>query len=112
MSAESRDSVGPAGKKKGVAGGSGQRSPYRVNENRSRVGWEVANATTLWQVVAATTRAGDAILFGGTRSGDILVCTVCSGEERIKFYWSTASAVEEGLQEIIEAADFRSGHRK
>jgi hypothetical protein len=66
--------------------------------------WEEADKALLLQAIVEITSDGDAILLGSTRDGGSLVLTICSGDERIKFYMRTPEEIDSQLRELISQA--------
>jgi hypothetical protein len=87
-----------------TSGHGGIRSKYRNNVTDSAANWSYADASELLEAVHACTEAGDAIMFAKSRDGGVLVVTLYSGDERIKFYWSNQLEVSAGLQRITNDA--------
>ncbi len=92
----------------GKSGGGKKSGPkwtaYRKVPDELRPTWEEADNGLLIQVIVEVTHNGDAILLGSTRDGGSLVLTICSGDERIKFYMRTSEEIDSQLRELIAQA--------
>jgi hypothetical protein len=84
--------------------GSGKWTKYTPKKEVVQVAWDEVNNALVSTAVAEVTRGGDALLFGATRDGGALVLTVCSGDERVKFYASTPEEMNSHLENIIATA--------
>jgi hypothetical protein len=73
----------PKGKNNGVEG---RRSRYRTSTEDGNINWDAVDGAILLATVAAVTQAGDAIVLARSSDGGVLSITVCSGQERVKFY--------------------------
>jgi hypothetical protein len=97
-----RETAPGNGKKK--TSGSGKWTTYASPKGSSTVEWAEVDQSLLAQAVCEITRDGDAILLGSTRDGNSLVLTVCSGDQRIKFYATSADEANSTLREVIKTA--------
>lgn len=95
----------PGMPQEGKTRGSGKWSKYRQERLSDGPTWGDADPMEIWAAIVAVTRAGDALLLGGSRDGGVLVATVCSGNDRIKFYWRSVAEISSGLRELAELAD-------
>jgi hypothetical protein len=68
----------------------------------TRVKWEQVTGSLIWELIAVATAEGDAVMLGASRDGGTLVLTVMSGNERPKFYATTAQAMDAHLTNIID----------
>lgn len=93
---------GMPGKKHGKTSGSGKWSQYGGARRGAEADWGAVDPGLLLDAVRAITAVGDAVLFGVTRSGGTLVCTVCSGEERLKLYATTIEEMHEHLKGLVD----------
>lgn len=100
-----------ANNKKGALSGSGQWSEYRQSPANGPVSWRGVDHAAITACLDGVTSNGDAILFGGSRDGSILVVTICSGNERAKFYYRSAEEAGAGLFDIASIAEKRSGRK-
>ncbi len=55
----------------------------------------------MWELIKVATEAGDAVMMAVSRDGGTLVLTVMAGDERPKFYATTAVAMDAHLTNII-----------
>lgn len=92
--------------------GSGKTTRYRPQESKGSLRWADVNPLILVDALDALQSAGDALLCGATRDGGVLVLTICSGDERTKFYCSSASELDKSLLDITTAAKGLSGTRR
>lgn len=90
---------------KGKTSGSGKWSKYREQPVTTTVTWDEVGSALLVDAIYAVTNGGDAILLGAVRNGSALVMTICSGDERIKFYATTAQEMEDHLRNVATTAD-------
>lgn len=86
----------------GKTSGSGKWSHYGSTRGKPEADWGSVDAALLLDAVRAITSAGDAVLLGVTRSGGTLVCTVCSGEERLKLYATSVEEMEQHLKGLVD----------
>jgi hypothetical protein len=89
--------------------GSGKSSPYNPNRSNGNIDWASVEGDAIIDAIDAITRNGDAVLFSRSMDGGVLVATVCSGSERIKFYAKDAAEMTVHLQVIKRELDIRSG---
>jgi len=89
---------------KGKTSGSGQVSRYIRSKSTGLVSWADVDGGRLVDMLAALQSAGDAAIFGSTRDGGVLVLTVCSGDERAKFYAATAQEMDAHIQDVTSSA--------
>jgi hypothetical protein len=99
-----------AKKGKGLSG-SGKWSEYRQPNTGTRVSWGGVDPLALASCVDAITSNGDALLLGSSRDGTVLVVTVCSGDERAKFYYRSSEEANGGLNYLADIAEQRSGRK-
>lgn len=102
----------PNDKEPGVPRGSkpkAYRSAYNRPSKKDPVRWGDVDAVSILDALDACQSAGDALLLGATRDGGALVITVCSGDERFKYYPTSASDAEETLVDITKAARSLAG---
>lgn len=78
---------------------------YQPGNVGPKIAWDEVSYPQIGEMVAAVTRDGSALLLGTTRDGGALVVTVCAGDERIKFYASTAEEVASMIQNVIAIAE-------
>lgn len=91
---------GMAKSKKGT-GGSGKWSKYDSKKAVTRIDWDEVNVQGISKTVQVVCREGDAVLFGKSYDGGVLVLTVCSGDDRRKFYGKSVEEMESHMHEII-----------
>jgi hypothetical protein len=90
--------------KKSATSGSGKWTKYTPKKTVEQVAWDECNSALIATAVCEVTRGGDALLFGATRDGGALVLTVCSGDERVKFYANAPEEMDTHLENIIATA--------
>ena len=93
----------PTSKKDQVKGG--KWTKYVPEPRAGGLTWADISQPLIGEVVQAVTRGGDAILLGTTRDGGALVLTVCSGDQRVKFYSSTELEAAAMLQKVLNIAE-------
>jgi hypothetical protein len=91
-------------KARSSSAGAGKWERYQHQQSHSHLEWGVLDAKLIGELVQEVTRSGDAVLLGTSRDGGTLVITICSGDQRIKFYASSAEQAESRLQELIAQA--------
>lgn len=91
-------------KARSSSAGAGKWQRYQQKQSHSEVEWGVVSAQLIGELVQEVTRSGDAVLLGTSRDGGTLVITICSGDQRIKFYASSAEQAESQLRELIAQA--------
>jgi hypothetical protein len=96
-----RDNEPGMPKKKRATGGSGKWTEYTKRDNGPGVMWDEVDPKGIVRCVQVVTRGSDAVLFGQSQDGSVLVLTICSGTERIKFYAKDVSEMESHLHNII-----------
>lgn len=89
--------------------GSGISSPYNPQRDGVSVDWGAVDAGSMFDCVDRVTRNGDAIIFGRSSDGGVLVITVCAGSERIKFYGRSGEEMDAHMEGITQALDARAG---
>lgn len=94
---------------RGKASGSGQKSRYSGARSTSPVRWGECDGSAVIACMDALQSAGDALLMGCSRDGNVLIITVCSGDERVKFYAKSAKEMNEHLFDITASALGLSG---
>lgn len=103
------DTDGPNPGKRQKTSGSGTKSRYAPRISGEPPRWGSVDAVSLVECLDALQSAGDALLCGTSRDGMVLVTTVCSGDERVKFFAKTVEEMEEHLAEIKRLANFANG---
>lgn len=88
-------------KKQGTSG-SGRWSSYKSKEPVVRLDWGEVNSALLASAIGEAVNGGDALLFGASRDGGVLVLTVCSGDERLKLYAKSIAEADELLNTVIK----------
>jgi hypothetical protein len=102
----------PNANEPGVPKGSkpkGYRSAYNRLTRKDPVRWGDVDAVTILDALDACQSAGDALLLGATRDGGALVITVCSGDERFKYYPTSILEAETTLVDITKSAKSLAG---
>lgn len=89
---------------KGMTSGSGTTTRYRNRDNGAPARWSEVGGDGLIACLDAIQSAGDALLLGTSRDGNVLIATVCSGDERTKFYAKSASEMNQHLFDITASA--------
>ena len=89
--------------------GSGKQSVYRRSNVSTTCDWGSVGAEELSQAIDMVTEHGDALLFGRSMDGGVLVLTVCAGTERIKFYARSGKEMTGHLLDIIKSLTEKSG---
>ncbi len=87
----------------------GYQSAYNRRSKANAVRWGEVHAGAVLDALDAVQSAGDALLLGATRDGGALVITVCSGDQRHKFYPTSTEECEATLLDITNAALGKSG---
>lgn len=90
--------------KDGKRTGGGKWERYTNRPVGEALRWADVSPAVISAAVGAVTASGDAILFGRTAAGSTLVATVCSGDERIKFYAGSVAEATQKLEEITATA--------
>ena len=88
--------------KKQGASGSGRWSSYKAKETVVRLDWGDVDSSLLASAIGEAVNGGDALLFGASRDGGVLVLTVCSGDERLKLYAKSIEEANELLNTVIK----------
>jgi hypothetical protein len=96
-----RDNEPGMPRKRKPAGGSGKWSEYVKGENSPAVQWDEVDAKGIARCVQVVTLGGDAVLFGQSQDSSVLVLTICSGSQRIKFYGKDVAEMENHLHNVI-----------
>jgi hypothetical protein len=96
-----RDNEPGMPKKRRATAGSGKWTEYVQGNAAAALGWDEVDAKGIAKCVQAVTASGDAILFGQSLDRGVLVVTVCSGTDRIKFYGKSVEEIESHLHNII-----------
>lgn len=99
-----RDNEPGMGKAKGATNGSGKWSKYNGSAATEAVSWAKVDTSAVLDALVAITDAGGALLLGKTRDGGSFAITVCQGDERGKFYATTAAECIKHLAFIAENA--------
>lgn len=86
--------------KKGTSG-SGKWTKYDAKKAVTPIGWDEVNVSGISKTVQVVTGDGDAVLFGKSFDGGVLVLTICSGDDRRKFYGKSVEEMESHMHEII-----------
>lgn len=97
------------GRAKGTTSGSGKTTRYSRDVPTEAPRWGDVDGGRLCDALDALQSAGDAALLGTTRDGGTLVLTVCSGDERVKFYARTATEMDAHIAEVCGSALRLSG---
>lgn len=97
------------GKPKGVTSGSGRTTRYNSVPTGKPARWGDVDGGRLTDMLDALQSAGDAALLGASRDGMVLVLTVCSGDERTKFYAKTAEEMDVHVAAVEASALSLSG---
>lgn len=92
-------------KDKKTTSGSGRWSAYKPQLPETTVHWDEVSHGLLVECIFAVTRTGDALLLGATRDGGALVLTICSGDERVKFYAKSGEEMDSHLENIRRTAE-------
>jgi len=84
---------------------SGMRGQREKRKSKSKLvaGWLVVNADLLKQFLTSLTEVGCAVLFGGSSADSLMSINVYADGERDKFYIRPHDAIEDVLEEIIDA---------
>ena len=104
-----RDNEPGQGKRKGTTSGSGKTSRYAPQAPTKPARWADVDSGYIQDALDALQSAGDALLLGASRDGSVLVATVCSGDERVKFYAKSPQEMDKHLVDIKEAAQGLAG---
>lgn len=103
------DSDGNATNGQTRTSGSGEKSPYTRTVSGNVTQWNDVDGDSIIDAIDAITRNGDAVLFARSSDSGVLVATVCTGDQRIKFYARTGEEMTGHLQEIKRNLDLRQG---
>jgi hypothetical protein len=105
----SRDNDHPKGNSGGNrVGNGGKRSKYRHSRRDGPIRWDSVEADLLRAAVDSVTEAGDAIVLARSGDGGVLSITVCSGEDRVKWYAHDGTEANQHLAEITTMAGGRA----
>lgn len=89
---------------KGKTSGSGNVSRYAPKASATPARWADVDGGRLVDMLDALQSAGDAALLGATRDGGVLVLTVCSGDERAKYYAKNTQEMDAHIEEVTASA--------
>lgn len=92
------------GKTKGGTNGSGKTTKYQKATAGGTARWGLVDSALVTDMLDAIQRQGDAAIFGCTRDGGVLVLTLCSGEDRTKYYARTVDEMDVHMREVLEIA--------
>lgn len=87
-------------KAKKQTGGSGRWSKYEARQSEANPHWDECDMQAISATVQAVTSDGDAVLFGQSADGGVLVLTVCSGSDRRKFYAKSADEMNSHMHTV------------
>lgn len=91
---------GMAKPRKGTSG-SGKWTKYDAKKPVTVIDWDEVNVSGISKTVQVVCRDGDAVLFGKSYDGGVLVLTICSGTDRRKFYGKSVAEMESHMHDII-----------
>lgn len=84
--------------------GSGRWTQYNRPGTTGAPSWAEVDDLAMCQLVAEVTQDGDAVIFGVTRDGGALALTICSGDERGKYYAKTGTEMAAQIRDILQLA--------
>lgn len=100
-----RDDEPGMGKAKGTKNAKSKWTKYTPTASTKACFWEEISAPLIGELVGCVTRDGDAILLGTTRDGGAFAITVCSGDERIKFYARSSDELAKIITDLIQTSN-------
>lgn len=96
-----RDNEPGMTKPKKSTGGSGKWTKYEASKPVTPIDWDEVDSKGIARTVQCVCGGGDAVLFGKSRDGGVLVLTICSGDDRRKLYGKSVSEMESHMHEVI-----------
>lgn len=84
--------------------GSGRWTQYNRPGTTAAPSWAEVDDLAVSQLIAEVTQDGDAVIFGVTRDGGALALTICSGDERGKYYAKSGAEMATQIRDILQLA--------